>query len=75
METRGGRGGKAEQRVVLTAVGARGIKTAVAAMEEDAAAAISKVILLLVSNMWPLERYKSYPFLPLLQCSDIFLLS
>ena len=44
VETRGGRGGKAEQQVVLTAMGRRGIKTAVAAMEDDAAAAMSKLI-------------------------------
>lgn len=39
VETRGGRGGKAEQRVVLIAAGTRGIKTAVVDMEADAAAA------------------------------------
>lgn len=45
VETRGGRGGKAEQQVVvLTAVGTRGIKTTVATMEDAAAAAaISKL--------------------------------
>ena len=44
VETRGGRGGETEQQMVLKAMGTRGIKTAVAAMEDDAAAAISKLI-------------------------------
>lgn len=39
VETRGGRDGKAEQWVTLTAVWTRGTKTAVAAMEDAAAAA------------------------------------
>ena len=62
VETRGGRGGKAKQRVVLTAVGTRGIKKAVAAIEDGAAAVISKLIFV-VSDVWPLERCKSYPLL------------